>query len=332
MTRVGGDFVTRAHPHLARVRISAIAVSSLARARYRSAMADTNPAPSPALFADAPSGVSFKKLRKRLVRGAQQAIADYGMLDRRAVEAGTVPRPKWLVCLSGGKDSYGLLTVLLDLQWQGALPVDLVACNLDQGQPGFPKHVLPDWLTRAGVPFRIITEDTYAIVTEKVPEGRTFCALCSRLRRGILYRAAREEGCDAIVLGHHRDDALATFMMNLVHGGRLAAMPPKLLNDAGDVLVLRPLITAAEDDLAAFAKAMQFPIIPCNLCGSQNGLQRVAMKQLLDDWENKKPGVKQVMAHALATVRPSHLHDPRVFDFSALMRGMTGEDDPDVPF
>lgn len=299
---------------------------------HGSDMPDTAPLRAPSLFVDAPSSVSFKKLRKRLVRGALKAIDDYKMVDRRAVDAGTKPRPKWLICLSGGKDSYGLLSVLMDLQWQGTLPVDLVACNLDQGQPGFPKHVLPEWLDKVGVPYRIETEDTYSIVTEKVPEGRTYCSMCSRLRRGILYRIAREEGCDAIVLGHHRDDALETFMMNFVNGGRLAAMPPKLLNDEGDVLVLRPLITAAEDDLAKFAKALEFPIIPCNLCGTQDGLQRVAMKHMLDEWERKKPGVRQVMAHALATVRPSHLHDPRVFDFAGLELGGEGEDDPNVPF
>ena len=295
-------------------------------------MADTSPPLAPPLFADAPSSVAFKKLRKRLVRGALKAIDDYRMVDRRAVESGAVPRPKWLVCLSGGKDSYGLLAVLLDLQWQGALPVDLIACNLDQGQPGFPKHVLPEWLERVGVPYRIETEDTYSIVTEKVEAGRTYCSMCSRLRRGILYRIAREEGCDAIVLGHHRDDALETFMMNFTNGGRLAAMPPKLLNDEGDVFVFRPLITATENDLTKFAEAMRFPIIPCNLCGSQDGLQRVAMKQMLDAWEKKKPGVRQVMAHALATVRPSHLHDPHLFDFAGLEMGGAGEDDPNVPF
>ncbi len=285
----------------------------------------TSPAPHP-LFADAPRSVSFRKLRKRLVRSALQAIDTYGMI------ATSGPRPRWLVCLSGGKDSYTLLAVLMDLQFQGALPVDLVACNLDQGQPGFPKHILPEWLARTGLPYRIETEDTYSIVTQKVPENRTYCSMCSRLRRGILYRIAREEGCSAIVLGHHRDDALETFMMNLVHGGRLAAMPPKLLNDEGDVLVLRPLITCAEDDIARFAALMDFPIIPCNLCGSQDGLQRVAMKQMLDDWERRKPGVRQVMAHALATIRPSHLHDPRTFDFAALAPGGLGEDDPNVPF
>ncbi|MEM1146631.1 MAG: tRNA 2-thiocytidine(32) synthetase TtcA [Pseudomonadota bacterium] len=282
---------------------------------------------APPIFADVPKSVSFKKLRKRLVRNALNVIDQYGLIDRSAPK-----KPKWLVCLSGGKDSYGLLAVLLDLQWQGALPVDLLACNLDQGQPGFPKHVLPNWLDAVGVPYRIETEDTYSIVTEKVPEHRTYCALCSRLRRGILYRIAREEQCDAIVLGHHRDDALETFMMNLVHGGRLAAMPPKLLNDEGDVQVLRPLITSAETDLAKFAEAMKFPIIPCNLCGSQDGLQRVAMKRLLDEWETRKPGVRQVMAHALATVRPSHLHDPRVFDFQGLQPGGIGTPEDGLPF
>lgn len=295
-------------------------------------MADTTLSPVLPMFANAPSSVSFRKLRKRLVRGALEVIDEYGLVDRRAVESGQKPRPKWLVCLSGGKDSYGLLAVLMDLQWQGALPVDLLACNLDQGQPGFPSHVLPQWLAQQGAPFRIITQDTYSIVTEKVPEGRTYCSMCSRLRRGILYRTAREEGCEAIVLGHHRDDALATFMMNLIHGGRLAAMPAKLLNDEGDVQVFRPLITASEDDLARFAEAMAFPIIPCNLCGSQDGLQRAAMNRMLEDWEKRKPGTKQVMARALANVRPSHLQDPRIFDFAGLIPGMRGEDDPNVPF
>lgn len=290
-------------------------------------MADTSFSTIPPIFTDVPSSVSFKKLRKRLARNVLQVIDAYGLVDRASEH-----RPKWLICLSGGKDSYGLLSVLLDLQWQGALPVDLIACNLDQGQPGFPKHVLPEWLDKTGVTYRIETEDTYSIVTEKIAEDKTFCALCSRLRRGILYRIAREEGCDAIVLGHHRDDALETFMMNLVHGGRLAAMPPKLLNDVGDVMVLRPLITTAEDDLAKFSDAMEFPIIPCNLCGSQDGLQRVAMKRMLDDWETRKPGVRQVMAKALTTARPSHLHDASLFDFAALMPGGRGETDDGVPF
>lgn len=290
-------------------------------------MADSAFDSLPHLLANAPKSVRFKKLRKRLVRSALQTIDTYGLVDRNSAK-----RPKWLVCLSGGKDSYGLLAVLLDLQWQGALPVDILACNLDQGQPGFPKDVLPNWLTENGVEHLIVSEDTYSIVTEKVPENKTFCALCSRLRRGILYRIAREEGCEAIVLGHHRDDALETFMMNLIHGGRLAAMPPKLLNDEGDVLVLRPLIQCAEADLARFSEDMKFPIIPCNLCGSQDGLQRQAMKAMLDDWERRKPGVRQIMAKALTTTRPSHLHDASLFDFLGLQKGQAGSADDGVPF
>lgn len=266
------------------------------------------------VYADAPSSVAFKKLRKRILRQTQEVITKFGLDKPRANGS---PQ-KWLVCLSGGKDSYGLLAALLDLKWQGALKAELLACNLDQGQPGFPKHVLPDYLTGLGVAHRIITEDTYSIVTDKVPEGKTYCSMCSRLRRGILYRVAREEGCDAIVLGHHRDDALETFMMNLMHGGRLAAMPPKLINDEGDVGVLRPLIYTAEKDLAKFSELCRFPIIPCTLCGSQDGLQRMLMKDLLNKWEEKKPGQRDVMFRALQNVRPSHLVDERIFDFEGL--------------
>ncbi len=278
------------------------------------------------VFAHAPDSVNFRKLRKRLVRQTQEAIRLYGMAPRPG-EA----RPRWLVCLSGGKDSYTLLSILLDLQWQGALPVDLLACNLDQGQPGFPKDVLPAYLGQLGVPHRIITEDTYSIVTEKTPAGATFCALCSRLRRGILYRIAREEGCSAIVLGHHRDDSLETFMLNLLHGGRLAAMPPKLVNDSGDLFVLRPMILCAEEDIRRFAGLMAFPIIPCNLCGSQEGLQRMAVKAMLDEWEKRSPGKRQVMARALAHVRPSHLTDSSLFDFAGLELGQPGSHDDTVP-
>ncbi|NNU16008.1 tRNA 2-thiocytidine(32) synthetase TtcA [Parvularcula sp. ZS-1/3] len=274
------------------------------------------PAPKPALkvYEHAPSSVAFKKLRKRILRQTQEVVSTFGLDQLR--EDGT-PQ-KWLVCLSGGKDSYGLLAALLDLQWQGGLKAELLVCNLDQMQPGFPKHVLPDYLTALGVPHKIITEDTYSIVTDKVPEGKTYCSMCSRLRRGILYRVAREEGCDAIVLGHHRDDALETFMMNLMHGGRLAAMPPALMNDEGDVKVLRPLIFTAERDLAKFSELCQFPIIPCTLCGSQDGLQRMLMKDLLDRWEEKRPGQRDVMFRALRNVRQSHLVDEKVFDFERL--------------
>ncbi|CAN7710609.1 tRNA 2-thiocytidine(32) synthetase TtcA [Mesorhizobium sp. LjNodule214] len=261
------------------------------------------------LFADVPSSVEFNKLRKRLLRLTRQAIEDYAMVR---------PGDRWLVALSGGKDSYGLLAVLLDLKWRGLLPVELLACNLDQGQPNFPKHILPDYLDRNGIPHRIEYQDTYSVVTDKLPEGSTYCSLCSRLRRGHLYRIAREEGCAALVLGHHREDILETFFMNLFHGGRLAAMPPKLLNDDGDVMVLRPLAYNAEADLEKFAAAMKFPIIPCDLCGSQEGLQRNAMKAMLDDLEKRMPGRKDTMIRAMANVRPSHLLDRKLFDFAAL--------------
>lgn len=262
-----------------------------------------------ALFRHAPSSANFNKLRKRLLRQVRQAIDDYGMLNGQS---------RWLVCLSGGKDSYGLLAILLELKWRGLLPVELVAANLDQGQPNFPKHILPDYLASLGIRHRIEYRDTYSVVKEKVPSGATYCSLCSRLRRGNLYRIAREEGCDAVVLGHHREDILETFFMNLFHGGRLAAMPPKLLNDEGDLMLLRPLAYAAEDDLARFAQAMLFPIIPCDLCGSQDGLQRNAMKAMLSDIEAKMPGRKDVMLRALGHINPSHMLDPKLFDFAGL--------------
>ncbi|CCV06553.1 putative C32 tRNA thiolase [Mesorhizobium metallidurans STM 2683] len=273
------------------------------------------------LFADVPSSVEFNKLRKRLLRLTRQAIDDFAM---------ATPGARWLVALSGGKDSYGLLALLLDLKWRGLLPVELLACNLDQGQPNFPKHVLPDYLDRNGIPNRIEYQDTYSVVTDKLPEGSTYCSLCSRLRRGHLYRIAREEGCSALVLGHHREDILETFFMNLFHGGRLAAMPPKLLNDDGDVMVLRPLSYCAEADLEKFAAAMQFPIIPCDLCGSQEGLQRNAMKAMLDDLEKRMPGRKDTMIRAMANVRPSHLLDRKLFDFTALNDTLTARQADDI--
>lgn len=261
------------------------------------------------MFLNAPKTVEFNKLRKRLLRHMRQAIDDFSMVK---------PNEKWLVALSGGKDSYGLLALLLDLKWRGLLPVDLLACNLDQGQPGFPKNILPDFLNSYDIPFRIEYQDTYSIVTDKLDNNQTYCSLCSRLRRGNLYRIAREEGCSTLVLGHHRDDVLETFFMNLFHGGRLAGMPGKLKNDEGDLMVLRPLIYAAEEDLAKFAENMRFPIIPCNLCGSQDGLQRNAMKAMLSDIETRMPGRKDTMIRALTNVRPSHLLDSKLFDFNAL--------------
>ena len=262
------------------------------------------------LFSGAPKTTEFRKLRKRIVRETRDAVERYCMARRG---------DRWLVCLSGGKDSYTLLAALTELRWRGVLPVDILACNLDQGQPGFPATVLPEFLERMGVPHRIESRDTYSIVTEKVPAGRTYCALCSRLRRGNLYRVAREEGCSAVVLGHHRDDILETFFLNLFHGGKVAAMPPKLLNDEGDLTVLRPLAHVSEADCTRFARAMAYPIIPCDLCGSQDGLQRQAIKAMLDDWETRSPGRRAKMFTALTRVQPSHLADSDLFDFAALM-------------
>jgi tRNA 2-thiocytidine biosynthesis protein TtcA len=270
-----------------------------------------------ALFHGAPKTTEFRKLRKRIIRDTREAIDRYGMVERRAPDA---PREKWLVCLSGGKDSYTLLAALAELQWRGLLPVDILACNLDQGQPGFPATVLPEFLERMGVPHRIEYADTYSIVVDKVPQGRTYCALCSRLRRGNLYRIAREEQCSAVVLGHHRDDIVETFFLNLFHGGKLATMPPKLLNDEGDLFVLRPLAHVAEADCDRFSRAMGYPIIPCDLCGSQDGLQRQVIKRMLDEWEEKAPGRRQKLFSALMNARPSHLLDPELFDFKGLVR------------
>ena len=258
------------------------------------------------LFENAPNTIEFKKLRKRLIRQTREVIETYGMIK---------PGAKWLVCLSGGKDSYTLLALLYELKWRGLLPVDLLACNLDQGQPGFPSGTLPEFLERMAVPHRIEYQDTYSIVKSKIPTGKTYCSMCSRLRRGILYRIAREEGCSSIVLGHHRDDILETFFMNLFHGGRLASMSPKLVNEEGDLFLYRPLSFVSEVDCEKFSNALNFPIIPCDLCGSQDGLQRQQVKQLLNEWERRTPGRKQVIFRSLMNTRPSHLLDTNLFDF-----------------
>ena len=258
------------------------------------------------LFENAPNTTEFKKLRKRLIRQTREVIETYGMIK---------PGAKWLVCLSGGKDSYTLSALLYELKWRGLLPVDLLACNLDQGQPGFPSGTLPEFLERMAVPHRIEYQDTYSIVKSKIPTGKTYCSMCSRLRRGILYRIAREEGCSSIVLGHHRDDILETFFMNLFHGGRLASMPPKLVNEEGDLFLYRPLSFVSEVDCEKFSNALNFPIIPCDLCGSQDGLQRQQVKQLLNEWERRTPGRKQVIFRSLMNTRPSHLLDTNLFDF-----------------
>ena len=268
------------------------------------------------LFYGAPSSTEFKKLRRRIIRNVSQAITDYGMVERNA---------RWLVCLSGWKDSYTLLAALHELKWRGLLPVDILACNLDQGQPNFPQTVLPEFLEKMKVPHRIEYQDTYSVVVDKIPEGRTFCSLCSRLRRGHLYRIAREEGCSAVVLGHHRDDILETFFMNLFHGGRLATMPPKLVNEEKDLFVYRPLAYVAETDCEKFSKQMDNPIIPCDLCGSQDGLQRQQVKKIIDGWEKNSPGRRQVMFRSLMNTKPSHLLDTNLFDFLGLQRELIDE-------
>jgi len=252
------------------------------------------------------------KLAKRIRRQVGEAIADFGMIEEG---------DRVMVCLSGGKDSYGLLDVLMKLKEKAPIHFDLIAVNLDQKQPGFPERVLPDYLSSLGVPFRIVEQDTYSIVKRVVPEGKTMCALCSRLRRGVLYRVAGELGASKIALGHHRDDVLATFFLNLFHAGTLKAMPAKLLSDDGKHVVIRPLAYVAEDDLAAYAEAKAFPIIPCTLCGSQQNLQRKVVGRMLKSWEKTEPGRIQSILRALTDVRPSQLLDRKLFDFAGLKPG-----------
>ena len=248
------------------------------------------------------------------MRDTRKAIDEFSM-----VNAGD----RWLVCLSGGKDSYTLLALLLDLKWRGFLDVELLACNLDQVQPGFPTDVLPNFFEKHGVDYLIERQDTYSIVTEKIKPGGTYCSLCSRLRRGILYNIARRKGCTSIVLGHHREDVLETFFLNLFHGGRISAMPPKLLNQDGDVFVLRPMVFCAERDIGKFSDGMKFPIIPCNLCGSQEGLQREKIKEMISGWETEQPGRSQVMLKALTNIRPTQLLDGKLQDFDNLVASVS---------
>ena len=249
------------------------------------------------------------KLHKRLMRHLGEAVGDFGM-----IEAGD----RIMVCLSGGKDSYGLLDLLLKLQERAPVRFDLVAVNLDQGHPGFPKDVIPDYCASRGVPFRIVEQDTYSVVKRVLPEGKTLCSLCSRLRRGVLYRVATELGATKIALGHHRDDILETFFLNLFFGAKLKAMPPKLVSDDGAHVVIRPLAYVKEEDLIAYAEVKQFPIIPCDLCGSQPTLQRKQIKGMLREWEKKYPGRVESTYNALQDVRPSHLMDRKLFDFAGL--------------
>jgi tRNA 2-thiocytidine biosynthesis protein TtcA len=258
------------------------------------------------------------KLAKRLRREVGQAIADFNM-----IEAGD----KLMVCLSGGKDSFALLDILLFLREHAPIDFDIVAVNLDQKQPGFPADVLPDYLRSIDVPFHIENEDTYSIVKRVIPEGKTTCSLCSRLRRGVLYRVAGELGATKIALGHHRDDILQTLFLNMFFAGKLKSMPPKLVSDDGRNIVIRPLAYCRESDLEAWATERAFPIIPCNLCGSQPNLQRQQVKQMLQDWDRRFPGRIETMFRSLANVVPSHLLDARLFDFAGL--AASGEPDPD---
>ena len=269
------------------------------------------PLPEPASRRIDPRNVlrEQSKLAKRLRRQVGQAIADFGM-----IEAGD----KVMVCLSGGKDSYTMLDILLQLQRKAPVPFELVAVNLDQKQPGFPEHVLPDYLRALGVPFHIIEQDTYSVVSRVVPEGKTMCSLCSRLRRGALYSYAAEHGFTKIALGHHRDDLVATFFLNLFHHAKLSGMPPKLLSDDGKHVVIRPLAYVREADIEQYAALKAFPIIPCNLCGSQENLQRKQVKRMLEAWEKESPGRIETMARALGDIRPSQLGDPKLFDFLSL--------------
>ncbi len=249
------------------------------------------------------------KLAKRLRRQVGAAIADFNL-----IEAGD----RVMVCVSGGKDSYGLLDTLLALRAKAPVEFDLVAVNLDQKQPGFPEQVLPAFLAARGVPYRIVEQDTYAVVKRVIPEGKTMCGLCSRLRRGVLYRVAGELGANKIALGHHRDDILATFFLNLFYGGQLKAMPAKLVSDDGRHVVIRPLAYVREDDLAAYAGMRDFPIIPCSLCGAQENLQRQVVGTMLREWEKRHAGRIESILRALSDVRPSHLMDRQLFDFVGL--------------
>jgi tRNA 2-thiocytidine biosynthesis protein TtcA len=249
------------------------------------------------------------KLAKRLRRQVGEAIADFNL-----IEAGD----RVMVCVSGGKDSYGLLDTLLALRAKAPVAFDLVAVNLDQKQPGFPARVLPEYLAARGVPYRIVEQDTYSVVKRVIPEGKTMCGLCSRLRRGALYRVAGELGATKIALGHHRDDILATFFLNLFYGGQLKAMPAKLVSDDGRHVVIRPLAYVREDDLTAYAEMREFPIIPCSLCGAQENLQRQVVGAMLREWEKHHAGRIESILRALSDVRPSHLMDRRLFDFAGL--------------
>ena len=266
---------------------------------------------------------NLNKLQKRLRRHVGEAIADFNMIEEG---------DKIMVCLSGGKDSYSLLDILLNLRASAPIHFDIIAVNLDQKQPGFPSDVLPAYLESIGVPYKIVEEDTYSIVKEKIPEGKTTCSLCSRLRRGILYRTASELGVTKIALGHHRDDILETLLLNMFFGGKLKSMPPKLVSDDGKHVVIRPLAYCKEKDLIRYADWKAFPIIPCNLCGSQENLQRKAIKQMLQEWDKRFPGRIETMFTALQDVVPSHLLDNKLFDFKSINSASGVIDGGDIAF
>jgi tRNA 2-thiocytidine biosynthesis protein TtcA len=273
---------------------------------------------------DKKSRTQFNKLQKRLRHAVGDAIANYNMIENG---------DKVMVCLSGGKDSYTLLDILLSLQKTAPVEFELIAVNLDQKQPGFPEHVLPEYLESIGVPYHIIERDTYSIVKRIIPEGSTTCSLCSRLRRGALYGYAEANGITKIALGHHRDDILETFFLNIFYGGKLKAMPPKLLSDDKKNIVIRPLAYCREKDIERFAAFKKFPIIPCNLCGSQENLQRQAMKVMLNGWDKQFPGRLETIFTSLQNVAPSQLADTQLFDFAGLKRGeSTGEEEQVISF
>ena len=252
---------------------------------------------------------NFKRLQARLRGLVGKAIEDFGMIGEG---------DRVMVCLSGGKDSYTLLDILLSLQRSAPVRFELIAVNLDQKQPGFPEHVLPDYLTALGVPFHIIEQDTYSVVKRVIPEGKTMCGLCSRLRRGALYRYAAENGITKVALGHHRDDIVETLFLNMFFGGKLKAMPPKLRSEDGRHIVIRPLAYVSERDIARYARARDFPLIPCTLCGSQENMQRAEIKKMLREWEQQYPGRIETLFSSICNVVPSHLADPRQFDFAEL--------------
>ena len=264
-----------------------------------------------------------QKLEKRLCRQVGEAIVQFNMIEEG---------DKVMVCVSGGKDSYSMLDILLKMQMRAPIDFEIIAVNLDQKQPGFPEHVLPEYLTKIGVPFRIENQDTYSIVKEKIAPGKTMCSLCSRLRRGILYRVADEIGATKIALGHHRDDILQTLFLNMFFGGRLKSMPPKLMSDTGRHIVIRPLALVAERDLVRWAAHREFPIIPCTLCGSQDGLQRQQVGDMLREWEKKYPGRLDNMFNALQHTVPSHLLDAKLFDFKGMKATGVPQEDGDMAF